>query len=258
MYSHAAILVAYGVLALKMQKFCFSRHVAGSTSNNTESTSPQYADRSAFEVDLTKMLDKFCLKRKAKLCKKFDLPESSEYLSTLDKYINYLSAYRKKPVYYQLQKIMRKKHAESYNAAEYHEYHDYLHEKKTLNRTMNNLKNIRREDMKAANSRLTIYNNSPIEKNTKNSNRVKSNNEIDWANSVIYKKINDGTFDESRQLICDYEINDMINMVKRNQGNLDEIRKKTINIFATLSKEFSIHGLLNVCICLIFRLLMRI
>ena len=188
----------------------------------------------------------------------FNYNKKASNLSTLDKYINYLSAYRKKPVYYQLQKIMRKKHAESYNAAEYHEYHDYVHEKKTLNRTMNNLKNIRREDMKAANSRLTIYNNSPIEKNTKNSNRVKSNNDIDWANSVIYKKINDGTFDESRQLLCDYEINDMINMVKRNQGNLDEIRKKTINIFATLSKEFSIHGLLNVCICLIFRLLMRI
>jgi len=168
--------------------------------------------------------------------KKMSYTKGKPLMSKLDKYITNLSAHRKKPMYYQLQQLIRRRAVAAYNATG---CNYYPYPKRTRLEASHQVypKNIKEKKLKTVN--VEEYNPH------KNLHGVV----IDWSKSPLYKEVKDETLGYNSNKLKgsyhDFELDHVKNQLIKDSKLVHTIHTKALNTFNKLIKELALEHLFN-------------
>lgn len=190
-------------------------------------------------------------------------------VSRLGEYLDNLAAHRQKPIYQQLQKIIKKKLVEKSRNLE--------HKHKSMQEASISLKcnaNTKRESINKSNligapgknkmnstkktfnqflpiRRPNVNIKSPMHIINLNTEKYSNTEPIDWAKSPLYEKVRSerSDFNSSHEgsVYYDFEVNSLINKWRYEDSpdNMQEVHKKALNTFKKLAGELCLSQLLN-------------
>ena len=181
--------------------------------------------------------------------------------SKLSHYITKLSAHRKKPVYYKLEKEIRRKFANDYNSTEKCNYRNRIIMNKHLSNTIN-VRNILPKNISFSNNPCVniVKNYRPnwaainlsSQKLMRHPNIVSLRNNhgviIDWSKSKLYNDIANCTMGYkvtiNKEVLKDFEIEYVLKRIPFvSDDEITVIHKKGINTFNKLINELSVEEL---------------